>query len=419
MTFVVKNINLNTDIESEKYISGLDESAIKWMLLLGYHTHQYIVANNIFRDVSVTVSKDDSQLKYRIEQLQRENVELVKEFEGRKDEMMTECHKMAMLTCEKDMMRKDMTIEHMSSVVEELRGKCVGYQSEIQKLYSGVYAESVKELRESIKEKEMQISMLRNMNSVKGQIGESLLVDTLKDVYPESEVKHMGKVAHVCDVHMVLPDGCDIAFESKYKGTIEKKDVEKFVSDMRGLISEGQTIGGVFVSFLSKNIPGKGCLNFELLDGRPLMYAAYADENEFKLHFASHMKLFEKMCYAVHEHIAKNCNEENDDKNALKLETMIEGAKALCTQVNKNKKRLDDFKKQMLKFYGEMDGENDQILVKLSDMLGHVSVSGGALTKTGAASKPMFSCDACGVTYKSQAGLTKHKKKGCVCVRVS
>jgi hypothetical protein len=258
MTCVVKNIKLNTDIESEKYISGLDEDALKWMLLLGYHTHQYILANNIFS----IVDKGDSKLQTRIEELHRENLDLVREYEGRKDDLMAECQKMALLACEKDMMRKDMTIEHMSSIVEELRCKCGEYQSEIQKLYNGLYAESVKELRESIKEKEMQISMLRNMNSVKGQIGESLLVDTLKDMYSESEVKHMGKVAHVCDVHMVLPDGCDIAFESKYKGTIEKKDVEKFVSDMRGLISEGATIGGVFVSFLSKNIPGKGCLNF-------------------------------------------------------------------------------------------------------------------------------------------------------------
>jgi hypothetical protein len=229
-------------------------------------------------------------------------------------------------------------------------------------------------------------------------------------MYLDSEVKHMGKTAHVCDVHMVLPDGLCIAFESKYKGFVEKKDVEKFVSDMKGLISEGNVVGGVFVSFLSKNIPGKGCMNFELLDGKPIMYVAYSDETDFKLHFTCHVKLFERMCYAVHESVGKMGGHlEDDDDMICKLERMMDAVKDLCGRVNRNKKRLDDFKKHVLKFYSDMDDENDQILESLSNMLGAEVVKKKKRVKQQIACEA--ACDVCGKSYSSQYGLTRHKKK--------
>jgi rubrerythrin len=188
---------------------------------------------------------------------------------------------------------------------------------------------------------------------------------------------------------MSFKNGTKIIFESKYKGNIEKKDVDKFYRDMEGF--DDGIIGGVFVSFLCKNIPNKGSINFEVTaeNKKPLMYVAYENEDEFNQYFPHHIVMFSKLCDSYNESKSSDVN----------ISDVIEEVRFISDIVNKNKRRLDDFRGKFQKYYTEVEEDNKVLMVKIDNIVKRVPK---------ATNKKVFICNQCTYTCASKRTLDKH-----------
>jgi len=106
-----------------------------------------------------------------------------------------------------DLVRKHvLETEHSASVINELKAEKKALQTKIEELYKSVYEDSVQKLRDDLRQREYEINMLKNTNSVKGQTGEKSIIAVLQQHFTDAFVENTGKTAHLCDVHMDLPD---------------------------------------------------------------------------------------------------------------------------------------------------------------------------------------------------------------------
>jgi hypothetical protein len=327
----------------------------------------------------------ETQLNQHLDELKNENIDLVKKIK--------ECEEKTERKYILEIERKCMTIEHLQGMLHNAKETNTLLEKKLNELYDSVYSDSVQQLKDTIKQRDMEISCLKSSNVVKGQIGENMIIDCLRNIFTDVEVSHTGTKAHVCDVHMTFPNGKKIVFESKFKGNIEKRDVDKFYRDMEGL--DKDVIGGVFVSLLSKNIPNKGSINFEITSEtkRPIMYVAYSDENEFHTYFPHHTMMFTKLCEIYTE-----------STGSVSMNDIVDEVKFLFDIISKNKRKLDDFKAKFLKFYSDIDEDNGVLLKRIDNIIKRVP-------NQKVTSKKVFICSQCSFTCCTKKTLDNHCAK--------
>ena len=376
---------------------GFSEDTLKSFLNIGYqlYKHQILkqihtLANgNIESIIEARIKEKEceltEQMNIHIDELKNENIDLVSKIKEIEDSV----ERKYILEVE----RKELAIEHLKGMLENAKDTNMNLEKKLNELYDNVYSDSVQQLKDAIKQRDMEISCLKSSNMVKGQIGENMIIDSLRNIFTDVEVSHTGTKAHVCDVHMTFPNGKRIVFESKFKGNIEKRDVDKFYRDVEGL--DKDVIGGVFVSLLSKNIPNKGSINFEITSEtkRPIMYIAYSDENEFNIYFPHHTMMFTKLCEMYTE-----------SSSTLSINDIVDEVKFLLDIINKNKRKLDEFKGKFLKFYSDVDEDNGVLLKRIDNIIKRVP-------NQKVTSKRVFICSQCSFTCSTKKTLDNHCSK--------
>jgi TolA-binding protein len=161
-------------------------------------------------------------------------------------------------------------------------------------------SEEIKQLRDQIASKNAELLMLRNGNFVKGLTGEFMLRERLQNMFPDWLFEHTGKNPHECDLHMSNASSDTILIESKNKDAITKNDIDKFYSD----ISHAETIqkrciGAIFISIRSRNIPWKGQVCLEFVNGIPVLFIGFSGEDEVALHLQQYSIPFIQYCTLV------------------------------------------------------------------------------------------------------------------------
>lgn len=353
--------------------SNLSQDVLQRILKLGFFiykneipsVHELILANSMESKETIT-NKVREELEIEYQNLKDENIDLARRCAFSAEEL-----------------------SRVQKMLQDANTDCRRMSAKIDEMYKDIYKESVQNLKDIIKEKEKEIVLLKNTNSVKGQIGEGMLATALKRSFPDSCIEHVGKVAHVCDVHMTTTDGKKIIFESKYKGFIEKSDISKFQNDIETMTNKEDIMGAVFVSFLSKNIPGKGSIYFEIVSNCPVMYVAYEDSAEFDIFFHHHMQMFIKLCEVW----------RGNSKNDITLDNILAHLQTCCDYIQRNKKRLDDFKSKFNKYYTEVDADNKEIIENLLKVLKQ---------EKSCKIKRDFSCDICDFKCKTKKTLMNH-----------
>lgn len=372
---------------------GFTEDTLKSFLNIGYQLYKHqvlkqintLVDDNLENVIQGRMREKEREYMERVSTLQNENLDLVKKMVSHRQEGEDEAAKKYILEIEK----RNLVIEHLKEVLDGAKEANSALEDKIKGLYENIYTDSVQQLKDAIKQRDMEISILKGSNIVKGQIGENIIVSSLKSIFTDAEVQNTGKTAHVCDVHMSFKNGKKLVFESKYKGNIEKKDVDKFYRDMEGF--DDEVIGGVFVSFLCKNIPNKGSINFEVTSEskKPLMYVAYESEDEFNQFFPHHVVMFSKLC-----------DSHNDSKSSdVNISDVVEEVRFISEIVNKNKRRLDDFRGKFLKYYTEVEDDNKVLMLKIDNICKRVPK---------ATNKKVFICNQCSYTCSTKKTLDKH-----------
>lgn len=380
------------EYDNEIINHGFTNETFKSFMYIGYELYKNrvlrqlddLVERNIESIVETRTKLKHSEIVQvyvqEIEELKNENLELVKRIEN--NEVVRE------YTMELE--KQNLKLQHLDTLLKESKSINQTLELKIETMYKDLYNDSIQQLKDTIKQKENEICILRNTNTVKGNIGENHIASTLQKIFTECDIVKTGKTAHICDVHMMFPSSKKIVFESKYKTSISKIDVDKFYNDVENL--DDNVIGGVFVSFLSKNIPNKGSINFEITTQtkKPLMYLAYEDENEFNMYFTQNILMFVKLCEAY----------SVDSKEAIDFNTTIQELKFICDMITKHKKRLDDIKQKFLRYIQESDDDIKIMLSRIDTIMSHIPQK---QTK-----KKLFTCSKCQFTCATQKTLLKH-----------
>lgn len=279
--------------------------------------------------------------------------------------------------------------------------KCLSEDKDVQlrDAFKNETKERLLQLEKVLQQKDTEISTLKTCNFVKGATGENIISNLLREYYPKNIIQHTGKTAHEGDIQMINSHNETlIVIESKYKQSIDKNDVDKFCRDVSTVSQKAtstQCIGGLFVSLLTRNIPGKGDAYFEMIGNIPVMYIGFSSLDEFNIYFKKYVDMFNELCsFYLNQGVQKS-----------NIDEVLEEMNFYFNLLIKNKTRIEDFKTSCLtkinKFVCDIETDNKVILNRLEDML---------KKNNSLKFKNLNACERCGEIFSNKRLLTKHVK---------
>lgn len=386
---LVLHFDLACPDDTDVYHAQLSEKAAKSVFMLGWTLYRHNVNDVVERIVHENIHSELS-LRYEriISDLKDENISLAKVVSSR-EEVHDAQHVL-------ELEKKDMKIQQLQEMLHQAEIK-------LKNVYDDMYSDGVQQLKDMIKERDVQIQLLRSTNAAKGVIGENMILEALRNMYDDAIVEHTGKTAHACDVKLVFRNGTSILFESKYKGSIQKSDITKFEYDIES--SSDEVKSGMFVSIMSKNIPGKGQFYIELLakNTKPVMYVAYGDETEFNMYFKHHCKMLQSL---VLLHSQTSCFIDANNMTSQ----VIESCKYFHEMSKRNKKRLDDLKCKFTKYVEDVECESKSYIQHVDALVALVSKTHTVSPSCSPVSPSQtYTCSKCSRKYKSAKTFANHK----------
>ncbi|NBX51784.1 hypothetical protein EBT25_18055, partial [bacterium] len=280
----------------------------------------------------------------------------------------------------------------------------------------------LKDLRRQVQERENEIKALRNTNATKCVIGETLIMDTLRSIYTRSEIAHTGKQAHECDIHMTDSDNHLMIFESKYKNTITKQDVDKFYYDIQNQPAERAVIGAVFISLNTPNIPTKGDICIELANNTyttiPILFVGFRTPEEFTMNFPAIVTMFTALCKYQYRVNAQKSNDDSKDATKdyeAKLQQILQEIDTVLALISSNKSRITELRK----IATDLEENQKATLSCLSNIATSIDPQRATHSYNPIISNPkqpktVYTCDKCKTaTFTNKKELAKH---GRICV---
>jgi hypothetical protein len=375
----VISITLDSYSRVDKNIidASLSPQVLKSIFLLGWGLYTNKVDEVVEKMIHQNMHEElTTRYQKQISDLKSENLSLAKIIADKQELLDT---------------RHELEIEKQKMKIEQLQHLLHEAENRVRNMYVEMHSDGVHQLKEMVKERDLQIQMLKSTNAAKGIIGESMVIHALQDIFNDAHIQHTGKTAHACDVKMTMHQtDTSLLFEVKYKGHIEKKDVVKFEEDIQA--SSDDVKGGMFVSILSKNIPTKGSFSVEILakpSSKPIMYVAYADQQEFDMLFKYHCNMLKSLSELQNVHVVEDFSQ-----------MIIENCTKFQNILKRGKKKLDDLKLRFDRYIGDVDEDYKTSCELFENML--------LMLK-----KPqIFQCCECMKLFKTQRTLDNHKCSG-------
>lgn len=293
-------------------------------------------------------------------------------------------------------------INYLKSMLQEK-------DAQLRDAYTSEKKDRIQTLESLIQQKEAEIHSLKSCNYVKGNLGEQTIMHALREYYPRHDIKHTGKTACEGDIQMTdTQDNTLVLIESKYKQTIDKNDIDKFCRDVSA-VRDKQTstpcVGGVFVSLLTKNIPGKGDVYMDIIGGIPVLYIGFRNVEDFSAVFRKYMDMFLTL---TKFHASQGVKEST-------LDEILNEINFYFNLIQKNKTRVEDFKKSTLskltKFIGDIENDTKVLenrmeeLLRKNNCLKYETASASAIVTTS------HVCAMCHLTFPNKRQLTMHTKQ--------
>ena len=227
-------------------------------------------------------------------------------------------------------------------------------------------------------------------SSNKGKMSENLVLNTLKDMYPNAEIYSVGQTKETCDIMVVRNNKPKILVENKdWRRPVIQEEVKKFMRDI-----ELQKCCGLFLS-QNTTITTKDNFEINVHDGNVLVYVHCANNDPEKIKIAldiidafySSLKLLED----------ESCSEQ--DMNTI--------SKEVTDHINAEYQNFLSKKNKTIK----MAKEFIQTLVKQIEEFTIPSLETYLVSKYSVSSSK-FVCEFCGFMGKNQQSKSAHMR-GC------
>ena len=227
-------------------------------------------------------------------------------------------------------------------------------------------------------------------SSNKGKMSENLVLNTLKDMYPNAEIYSVGQTKETCDIMLVRNNKPKILVENKdWRRPVIQEEVKKFMRDI-----ELQKCCGLFLS-QNTTITTKDNFEINVHDGNVLVYVHCANNDPEKIKIAldiidafySSLKLLED----------ESCSEEN--MNTISRE--------VTDHINAEYQNFLSKKSKTIK----MAKEFIQTLVKQLEEFNIPSLEVYLASKYSLSSSK-YVCEFCGFMGKNQQSKSAHMR-GC------
>lgn len=287
-------------------------------------------------------------------------------------------------------------IPHISGKIDELKNKI-----DVTKVIETSVARNndslvqtlntIKNSQDQMANKIETFTATRTTTRYKGEEGEKGLINILesklhvRDGYTIQDVK---SIAHSCDI-VIKRDGYpDVRIESKAHGkdtgeNVRVAEVKKFESDLLALNNHG-----IFVSLYS-GICGKGEFEIELLPNNK--FAVYLANNNYDGDTITEVL---RLIYKLDRFTSG----PDSDNITISTDSMMR-IKAYLTDFNR---KIDDLKTSLKNSIRILNEITLDLIEKA--LVGHIPDEPQTSTVS-------YTCDGCGQTCTSKAGLTLHKKR--------
>lgn len=234
-----------------------------------------------------------------------------------------------------------------------------------------------------IQELKAELAVLKTTNAYKGDIGEKSIRDVLMKHFLGYEIKDTSSQQGMSDIHLVDRDGSIIAIESKNKAVVSAQDVNKSMNDIKTLKTRygEKFVGYMFVSIQSNNIPKKGDLCFEMVEGVPVIWYGSQDSTIFEIDMVKLVRLL-YMHKAYHVDVNDMSNHINE----------------YLKKISETKKAIDSLNSSMTCMKNNIISLQGSLEWMYTDML----------EVTGTTSLHMHICPHCQQKYKRKGDMERH-----------
>ncbi len=397
------NIKLTQEVIPQNITHIFDKNLLKLQEENLELIKKYEIKDNQFNDIL----NQNIELNYKYEQLKKTNETLYIDISNQVQNNMKTIYDNIQNIYQNNIdiinKNKDNEINILLNTIQEYKENYDNLLIKYETLFKDIHNGSIKNLEDKLKEKDFEINQLKNSNVVKGEIGENMILENLQNYYPSNIISNKSKTSHSCDIHMTLnSNNKTIVFESKYKKFIDLNDINKFYNDMITLPDD--IIGGVFISILNKNIPGKGDVHIEIIpqNNKLIMFLGFNNENDFQYYFIKHVSLFIKL---VNFH-------NNQINQTIDIKNILEEINFLNDNIQKQKSRLDDFKNKYIKYFNDTENDINSLLNRISNILNKYNFS-TINSETNKNKQPKYNCDICFKSFTNKKEFTKHQRENC------
>ena len=254
----------------------------------------------------------------------------------------------------------------------------------------------IADLTASLKKAEEELGILRRSNYGKGVVGETIIRDFLRREWPAACIVDTAQTKHSCDLHMVVDDREVWAFESKYKDTIVKSDIDKFYNDVVHMSIDPKFHGAVFVSLKTGNIPGKGDMCLEMVNGKvPVLFVGGTGEDWLM------DCTWLRHCLDMLMQVARQSKRTNNDN--MNAEALVAKLKPIMERIKKLRSNINKMRTNVLASAMSLTADMEADVRGLFELVGEILGEGAPLSGS-------FKCEKCARVFVNKQGLASHMR---------
>lgn len=334
-----------------------------------------VEASRIQRELSEKLDKAREDTECRLESLKRLHSDNVRSIKEAHEALIVE-----------------KTRQHQSEITSYIERSHKQVEQWISKYEEATkqYNEYVKGELDGSKEREIselkaRLSVVESSNAYKGTIGELTIRDVLARRFPSHEIRDTSAMNAMSDIHIVDEMGYTVVIESKNKATVTAQDVAKSTNDIKHVSAKigDRFVGYLFVSLRSGNIPRKGELCYELIEGKPCIWYGCSNRNMLEDDIA-------KLVTLLWQHRSWHSDVKKDEVTP-KINSYMLKVSELKKSIESLNGSLASMKTQVV----SMQGTVSWIYDDMCDLVGRVPTT-------------LHACCHCGATYKRKGDLDRH-----------